>query len=219
MERYVEQLLGDIACATEDVDVPYAFQECSIHDWIPDEEENRSAPRRMLEEWRRIRQARLPPDDRLTDEQLHRILDALKSMLDAYNWSFVLQIQVPERVQYQAIRDNFNQEAVVKQWHMGFFKLCRPGTPHGKCALRKFCQCKFYAELFANFEDDDLTPEEERARALEIEVDHLQKKYGRDWKKYYPYHLDPEYDDENGNPSDYGVGKESDVDDDDWWKH
>jgi len=34
--------------------------------------------------------------------------------------------------------------------------------------------------------------------------------------KYYPYHLDPNYDDENGNPYNYGFGDEDD--DDNWWQ-
>ena len=38
--------------------------------------------------------------------------------------------------------------------------------------------------------------------------------------KYYPYHLDAAYDDENGNPYDYGFGDDKDESDeaDDWWK-
>lgn len=138
-------------------------------------------------------------------------------MLNDYNWSFVLQTEVPERIQYAAIRDNFNQQAKVKRWHMGFFELCIPGTEHGKCALGEYCQCSFFAELFSGFIDEELTPEEERARALEIEVNHLKKKYEDDWMKYYPYHLDKNYDDENGNPYGYGFGEE-DEDGDNWWR-
>ena len=37
--------------------------------------------------------------------------------------------------------------------------------------------------------------------------------------KYYPYHLDPNYDDENGNPYNYGLEDEDEEDDDDrWWR-
>jgi hypothetical protein len=152
------------------------------------------------------------------DDQLHRLLKALKAMLNAHNWSFVLQTVVPERIQYAAIQDNFDQEALVKTHHMGFFQLCRPGTPHGTCALDEHCQCRFYAEFFAGFVDEDLTPEEERARALEIEVEHIKRKYGEEWRKYYPYHLDPEYDDEEGNPHDYGFGQPEEPDPGDWWR-
>ena len=39
--------------------------------------------------------------------------------------------------------------------------------------------------------------------------------------KYYPYHLDKNYDDENGNPYDYGSDSyrdEEEDDDDSWWR-
>ncbi len=63
---------------------------------------------------------------------------------------------------------------------------------------------RYFDEIRANFILEDLTPEEERKRELEMELRHIQKKYDDDWMKYYPYHLDPDYDDENGNPYDYG---------------
>jgi hypothetical protein len=131
----------------------------------------------------------------------------------------VLQTEVPERIQYAAIRDNFDQEAIVKTQNMGFFQLCRPGTPHGDCALGEYCQCRFYEEFWAGcINDEHLSPEEERARHLEIEVEHLKRRYGDDWKKYYPYHLDPEYDDEQGNPYAYGFGRPDEPDPADWWR-
>jgi len=220
MEKYLKQLLADINDATENVSWPFAEKELELHDWITDEEEEKTAPARNLEEWTGISKEQLPPVEMLNDEQANCLLDALKKMLDAYNWSFVLQTHVPERIQYAAIRDNFDQQAKVKRWHMGFFELCRPGTEHGKCALEKYCQCAFYAELFSGFIDEDLTPEEERARELEIEIQHIKRKYGDDWMKYYPYHLDANYDDENGNPYDYGFGDEDEDDDqdDNWWR-
>lgn len=100
MDKYLEQLLADIAYATDNVSSPYPPSEKSpnIWDWISDEEEDKTAPRRMLEDWTGIRKAQLPPDGQITDGQIHLLFDALKKMLDAYNWMFVLQIQVPERI-------------------------------------------------------------------------------------------------------------------------
>ncbi len=217
MERYIEQLLADIDFASANVSMPFAGRELHLHDWISPNEEDLTAPVRNLEEWTGIRQEQLPPHEKLTDDQVLRLLNALKKMLDAYNWSFVLQTEVPERIQYAAIRDNFHQQAKIKRWHDGFFEHCKPGTQHGKCALGEYCQCAFYAELFKDMVDEDLAPEEERARELEWEITRLKKKYDDDWMKYYPYHLDSKYDDENGKPHDYGFGDEEEGNDD-WWK-
>ena len=218
MEKYIDQMLADIAYASENISWPFTEKELHLHDWISDEEEDKMAPVRPVEEWTGISKEMLPPAEMMNNEQVHLLLEILKKMLDAYNCSFVLQTKVPERIQYAAIRDNFNQPVKVKRWHMGFFAYCRPGTVHKQCVLGDNCQCAFYAEFFKDMVDEELTPEEERARALEIEIRHIQKKYGDDWMKYYPYHLDKNYDDENGSPHDYGFGDEEDDDEDNWWR-
>jgi hypothetical protein len=218
VEKYICQLLVDIAYVTENVSWPFVEKGGDLHDWIPSDEEERNAPVRDLEEWTGICSEQLPPAEMLSDSQVCRLLDVLKKMLDTFNWSFVLQTEVPERIQYAAIRDQFNQRAKVKRWHYGFFELCRPGTEHGKCALGEYCQCAFYNDFFAGYTDEESSPEEERARALEIEITYLKRKHGSDWMKYYPYHLDAAYDDDNGNPFDYGLGGDEEDEGDDWWK-
>ena len=218
MQIYIQQLLADITYATENVSWPFAEKELQLHDWMSDEEENNTAPVKELEEWTGIKQEMLPPGERLSDEQVNSLLAALHKMLDAYNCCFVLQTKVPERIQYAAIRQNFIQRVKVKRWHMGFFEYCRPGTAHKQCALGEYCQCSFYDDLFSEFTEEELSPEEERALHLEIEIQHIQKKYGDTWMKYYPYHLDKNYDDENGNPYDYGFDEDTDDDDDNWWR-
>jgi hypothetical protein len=210
MQHYLEQLLGDIAHAVDNAKNASAEQQFDLCDWISEEEEERTAPVRNLQELTGIYQEMLPPAEMLNDEQLHSLLEALNKLLDTYNCCFVLQTTVPERIQYFTIRDNFNQDVKVKTWRMGFFALCKKDTQHGKCPLGEYCQCAFYAALFADCIDEQLSPEEERARALEIEIQYLKRKYEDDWLKYYPYHLDKEYDDEYGNPYNYGMDEEDD---------
>ena len=171
MEKYIDQLLADIAYATENISWPFTEKELHLQDWISDEDESKTAPVRDLEEWTGIKQEMLPPNEMLTDEQVSSLLKALNKMLDAYNCCFVLQTQVPERIQYAAIRDNFNQPVKVKRWHMGFFAHCRPGTANKQCALGEYCQCAFYAEFFKDIMNEELTPEEKEPR-------HWKLKYG-----------------------------------------
>ncbi|MEO6252892.1 MAG: hypothetical protein ABIO79_06285 [Ferruginibacter sp.] len=217
MEKYISQLLADIAYATKNVSLPFMEKGLDLQDWISDEEEDKTAPVRNLQDWTGITQESLPPATMLNDEQTQQLLGALIKMLDAYNWSFVLQTQVPEHIQYATIRDNFDQQAKLKRLHMGFFQLCKAGTEHGKCALGEYCQCTFYANYFSGFVDDELSTQEQRARELEIEINHIKRKYGEAWMKYYPYHLDINYDDENGNPYNYDFNNE-DENEDNWWR-
>jgi hypothetical protein len=220
MEKYIEQLIADIAHATENVSLPFVERDLQLQDWLTEEEENKIAPVRNLEEWTGISKVQLPPPEMLSIGQVNSLLEALKKMLDAYNCSFVLQTIVPEVIQYSCIRDNFNQEVRVRQWHMGFFENCREGTEHGKCALENYCQCAFFADMFSEFIEEDLTLAEERARELACEIKYIKRKHGDEWMKYYPYHLDSNYDDENGNPYNYDFPneEEDDNDSDDWWR-
>jgi hypothetical protein len=216
--RYVQQLISDITEASENLALPFVKQqEVSLLDWQSPEEEDATAPVRNLPEWTGITEEMLPPASMLKEDEVHSLLGALNSLLDACNCHVVFQTDVPERFQYECIRQNFNQDIILRQWHMGFFALCKKGTAPKQCALGKYCQCAFYEEFFEGFIDENLSPEEERARALEMEVSHIRKKYGDDWMKYYPYHLDKRYDDPEGNPYDYGLNDDED-DEDNWWR-
>ncbi len=220
MEKYLEQLLADIAHATANVSSPYPTGEesANIWDWISDEDEDKTAPRIELEEWTGIQQSQLPPADQLTDEQVHVLLEALKQLLKEYNWYFCVIFTMPERLEYEVLRTNFSQEAIVKRHHSGFFQTCKDGTDPANCIMGEACHCEYFNKMRKNWVE--LTPEEERRVHLEIEIKHLKRKHGDRWMRYYPYHLDPDYDDENGNPYDYGFGEDFDEDEegDDWWR-
>lgn len=204
MKAYLDQLLSDIEFATANVSWPFAEAgECEVPDWKNNEEEEQMAVTRELEDWTGIRKYELPPAERLTDEEVRRLFDALTKMLDAHNCMFMIPFSVPVRVQYETLRENFDQTVKLKQWHQGFFALCKPETEHGECTLGQYCNCRFMNELLGEFREDGRTPEEQRAADLETGISYLQKKYGSDWMKYYPHHLDKAYDDENGSPYDY----------------
>jgi hypothetical protein len=222
MQHYLTQLLTDVAHATDNLPRPYMPEGgLDLHDWLSPEEEENTAPTKQLEEYTGIQQAALPPAEMLTDEQVKQLLEALNKLLNECNWHFVMQIEVPERIQYETIRQNFNQEIKLKQWHIGFFEFCQPGQEHKTCTLGEYCHCAFFKEFFKSMVHEDLSPEEERRRMLEIEIKHIKRKYEDDWMKYYPYHLDEKYDDD-GNPYDYGSSDWFDDDDEDeddnWWR-
>ena len=217
MREYILQLLEDIRHSTRNVSFPFTESAESLLDFLTEEEEDATAPVRVLSEWTGITQEMLPSSTMLEDHELNILLSELIKMLEVYNCHFVLQTQVPERLQYDAIRQNISQEVRVKQWNMGFFEMCKPGTRPKTCPLSEYCQCAFYQDIFRDFIDEQLTPGQDRKRQLDIEVSHIKRKYGDDWMKYYPFHLDENYDDENGNPYNYGFD-DPDEDDDQWWR-
>ena len=44
MEKYIEQLLADIAFASQHVSWPFVEKQLELHDWIPADEEDKTAP-------------------------------------------------------------------------------------------------------------------------------------------------------------------------------
>ena len=50
MEKYISPLLADFSAAAQNVSRPFVWQDSSLHDWIPPDEE-RTAPECDLEEW------------------------------------------------------------------------------------------------------------------------------------------------------------------------
>ncbi len=61
MEKYLSQLLADIADATANVSSPFIEKELALQDWMPPEEEEKYAPGRQLEDWTGINKLHLPP--------------------------------------------------------------------------------------------------------------------------------------------------------------
>ena len=88
MEKYIQQLLNDIADATNNVSLPFVEQELSLQQWMSNEEEEAKAPVRNLQEWTGISSEMLPPQEMLGDEQVKQLLAAPVKMLDAYNRQF-----------------------------------------------------------------------------------------------------------------------------------
>lgn len=49
MEKYVAQLLADIVHATENLSTPFAEKDLTLHEWVSDVEQDKTAP----DNWRR----------------------------------------------------------------------------------------------------------------------------------------------------------------------
>lgn len=208
IDHYLEQLQNDILFAIENKPNPFPeWQGGDEWAWISEEEDRRNAPVKSIAEWTGIPKDALPPHENLNDAQLEKLYEALSNMLNVYNMSIVFHlVNTQTRAKYQVLRAYYDQEQPMLRWHMGFFNECPDEKPFVQCLLGEKCHCRFFAEMRADFIDEDLSPEEERMRELDIEVRHIKRKHGDDWRKYYPYHLDPDYDDEFGNPYDYGFG-------------
>ena len=192
MDKYLQQLLQDIIQATKKITWSYPLSQTDVttlEDWLPDTEEEKTAPRISLEEWTGIQQSQFPPADRLSDKQIDVLYAAIKKMLAAYNYHATFLFSLPTRTKYEVVRTHFKQEAIQKRFHMGFFELCFSNKSHPNCLMGSECHCTYFEELSKKWVNDDLTPEELSKKALDAEAQRLKKKYGEDYMKYYPFKL------------------------------
>lgn len=199
MDKYLQQLLQDLKQATQKVTWSYPLSQTDVNaleDWLPDTEEEKTAPRICLEEWTGIQQSQFPPAERLSDEQIDLLYSAIKKMLAAYNYHATFLFSIPTRTKYEVVRTHFKQEAIQKRFHMGFFELCFSNESHPKCLMGTDCHCTYFEELSKKWVNDDLPPEEEAKKILDAEAQRLKKKYGKDYTKYYPFKL-PDSDNKN----------------------
>lgn len=181
MERYMQQLMEDIETARQNLPQLWQEAEVDICDWLSQEEDERQAPRKTVAEWTGIQQAQLPPADRLTPEQLHSLMQALSKLLDDINCSFVTLIAVPEVIQYQTLRQMWEQEHAWLRWHQNFFDFCEPGQAHGTCEMgSEYCHCKFIADMRSEFEDEEPWTEEDEERFWE-DYERRKRRRWDDW--------------------------------------
>lgn len=156
MERYCRQLLSDIRQAKANVPQPwwlFTNWEDTILPWT---EDVKNAPRKSLEEWTGLKKEALPPADLLTDTQMRSLLQELKDMLGEYNCHVVFQISVPERTQYEVIRQRYDQHSPLLYANMHFFEFCDPGEKRGNCLLGDYCHCRFFDNLLADHAEDGI---------------------------------------------------------------
>lgn len=211
MERYIQQLLTDIKRAQENIPDPWWYfidvDEDEEDAFLHGPDESLYAPSKNLEELTGLEKIQLPPDDRMNDAQVHRLLGALKEMLSAFNCHVVFQrAGVPERVQYRIIRSRFRQEVPQLRNTDNFFSFCDPSQNRSDCELGEYCECNFLDGILARYED--LENEAEEQDEFDFHDHYLRRKYGRDdWDHFHRYHdWDPLEDDFT-----------DEEDPDDWW--
>lgn len=152
MEEYVKQLLADIATASKNARFYFPKRKFSYREWISEEEEEKTAIERQFDEWTGIRKVLLPPEDLLTDEQVKQLIAALLRLIDAYHLENLFFFTLPERLQYTAIRENFDQIVKVRNYYRGSFEFCRKGTQPFKCVLGPYCLCTWRGGVGFNTE-------------------------------------------------------------------
>lgn len=152
MEKYIEQLIGDMREAAKnlppvpDFDLPEEM-EClqGVMEW-------EEAEYKPFEEWFGIEKKVFPPSDKLSDVQIKVMVSELINLWNAYNFHPTLPDNLPDRLTYD-IMVNFMDEPV--QWiseGMCHIEFCEYDPPH--CPFPpEYCMCHDFEEQQKKFDD------------------------------------------------------------------
>ena len=165
MEKYLNYLLTDIAAAA--ANVPILTYEGSDEgpSFIPLDEEERMARREILGDWIGLRQELFPPANRLSDEQIARLLEAVSQCLDVYNFIPHFPAGFPARRRFEVLVAQLGKEVPIlmhNAWQIDFCDYEPRSCPFGE----SFCQCKVYEQWLTHIDDDGELPDEETLEGL-----------------------------------------------------
>ena len=85
-----------------------------------------------------------PPADRLTDEQLDKLVFALHRLWNAFNFTAVVPNSAPSRVVYPILLKRMLDSATVLQYGHSGIEFC-DYVPE-ECVFGQYCDCKKYLE-------------------------------------------------------------------------
>jgi hypothetical protein len=87
MQKYINQLIEDIQYAKANIQKPWIVlkEGYEFDEWLSEEEDKKQAPIRNVEDWSGIKKEQLPPEDRLSDEQVEALFKALDKLLSEFN--------------------------------------------------------------------------------------------------------------------------------------
>jgi len=191
VKKYLDQLIGDIQTATQcGLDTCVTLEEDEV-DLLVWEEQVGKVQSQAFDEWCSIKQAQLPPDAKLDDQQVSSLVTQLKLLLNAYNCPIIFQFHVPERLQYQVIRANFDQQVPTIKVRHFTFSFCKESICREDCLLgTQYCHCLFFDDFF-----DKFSPTKEESTDIGIDPFKqylLKRRYGEDWlNKLLPEDIEP----------------------------
>ena len=190
MQNYVNQLLTDMAAAQKNLptEVDYALlypDHPAVAYGLTHIAEYEMSPRHSMDDLLGIKAEQLPPDDKLSDEQVVQLNDGIVALWEAFNISPDLPNEVPPRLIYEALKNYWATKTVQYvsegRIHIEFCDYEPDECPWGS----DYCSCK----EFANEPVREFTPEE-TAKWEKGVIHHPNG--GRSW-------VNPDLLDENGN--------------------
>ena len=141
MQKYLNHLIADMRQAAKNLpEKPY-------YDIPPEAEgieyviEWENAEPKPMQEWFGIARENFPPPEKLTTEQLTKMVDEILKLWEAYNFEAMLPDGLPVDVAYKVLTDFFDKPVAWVSEGTSLINFCDADPEH--CPFpEEFCQCK-----------------------------------------------------------------------------
>jgi len=139
MQRYIDQLIEDLRKAKNHVPSEPKFSE----DYEEFEEQMfaiETAPDVPMKKLFGVSYEELPPPERLTDSQMQQLIDAIVDTWEAFNCSADFPENVPLKLKYELIRDEFADPIHYMPGYSMHYDFCSGWCP--ECRIIDYCKTK-----------------------------------------------------------------------------
>ena len=138
MQRYIEQLIGDFKEAKKRVPPNPELETIESQKEFNEKMfAIETAPDIPAKELFGIAYEEIPPPEKLTDEQIQQLMEAMTDMLTAFNFYIELPEKVPLKLQYKLIRDIFAEEIHYMPGFTHHYDFCSGWCPD--CEILEYC--------------------------------------------------------------------------------
>ena len=161
MQQYIEQIIGDLQKAKRNLPPdPKLGTEKTYKEFEEKMFALETAPDIPAKQLYGVSYEELPPAEKLTNEQMQQLIDAIAELFEARNYGVDTPENVPINLLYEVMRDEFKGDIHYMPGFSSDFDFCINWCPD--CKILDYCE---YREEF--WTDKEL--EEEKIRVAELE--------------------------------------------------
>ena len=138
MQRYINQLIQDLQAAKKNVPQdPQLGTEESYEEFEAKMFAIETAPNVSSKQLYGVSFEELPPKERLTEDQMQQLYDALVDTMEAFNCSIDFPEGVPLHLRYEMLRDTFAEPVQHMPGFTHHYDFCSGWCPD--CKLIDYC--------------------------------------------------------------------------------
>ena len=139
MQRYINQLIEDLRAAKNQVPPEPKLSE-DYEEFEKQMFEMETSPSIPMKQLFGISYDELPPPEKLTEEQMQQLIDAIFETWAAFNCSAEFPDDVPIKLQYDLVRDQFADPIHYMPGYSMDFDFCIAWCP--ECKITEYCTLK-----------------------------------------------------------------------------